>query len=107
MPIDLGYRIRILRELRNTSQFQLEIDAKLAPGMLSRIENGKVNPTKETLWRVAQALKLALPECIYLFGLESVSSKTKGRRRQKVVAGLKRYVGGFLPDQHQMFDHIG
>lgn len=107
MHIELGYRIRILRELRNVSQFQLEIDAKLAPGMLSRIENGRVSPTKETLWRISLALKLSMPECIYLFGLESVSTKPKGRKEQQVVAGLRRYVGGFLPDQHQMFDHIG
>lgn len=104
MPANHGYRIRYLRELRSTSQFQLEVNAKLAPGMLSRIENGKVNPTKETMWRVAKALNLALNECVYLFGLGALINHSTDLPGAVVAGGLGRYADDFLIDPHQMFD---
>jgi len=103
MPANHGFRIRYLRESKRSSQFQLEVDAKLAPGMLSRIENNKVNPTKETLWRLAKALHLSLTECIYLFGLAGLLPSLTNQSEHSAAADLERCVDDFLPAQHQTF----
>ena len=39
-------------------------------GTISRIENGKVNPTKETLLTIAEELKLDSIETAYLLGID-------------------------------------
>jgi transcriptional regulator with XRE-family HTH domain len=72
MEINYGKRLKQIRHYKDISQFKLEVAAELAPGMLSRIENGKVNPTKETLLRLALAMGLTFWETVSLFGLDTV-----------------------------------
>lgn len=57
------------RKEKGISQLQLEILAELNHGTISRIENEKTNPSKETLLKIASVLKLAPDEAYYLFGL--------------------------------------
>lgn len=66
----LGERIKNFRQRAGISQFNLEIEIGAAPGSLSRIEAGKVNPSKETLLRIINALNLKSFEAMTLFDLE-------------------------------------
>jgi len=50
---------------------QLELEIEAAFGSISRMEAGKVNPTKETLLRIATVLSLSDRELDYLIGPSS------------------------------------
>lgn len=64
-----GEVLRQLRRSRRISQFKLEMAANLQFGTICRIERGKVNPTKETLIKIAIVLQLNSYEVLQLFGL--------------------------------------
>ncbi len=66
----IGEKIRKFRERAGLSQLALEIEAELASGHLSRIENGQKNPEKETIIDIAYALKLNTFEIASLFGID-------------------------------------
>ncbi len=66
----LGQKIKRFRKRAGLSQLALELAIEASPGSLSRIENGKVNPTKETIIEIARVLKLKTSEIASLFGLE-------------------------------------
>src|SRR3990170_8386705 len=55
---ELGKKIRYFRERARLSQFDLEMELDASPGSISRIENGRVNPTKETILKISEVLKL-------------------------------------------------
>ncbi|MCH7803561.1 MAG: helix-turn-helix transcriptional regulator [Acidobacteria bacterium] len=48
--------LKFFRLLRGKSQFQLSLEAKIPSYRLSRLENGKVQPTPDELERLATAL---------------------------------------------------
>ena len=64
----LGQRIRSFRKRAGLSQMNLELELESSPGSLSRIENGEVNPTKETLYKISDHLDLSNQERQYLYG---------------------------------------
>lgn len=66
----LGNKIRQFRQRAGLSQMQLELEIDAAPGSLSRIESGQVNPTKETLNKISQILKLEIQETATLFNID-------------------------------------
>ncbi len=53
--------LKFFRYLRGKSQFQLSLETRIPSYRLSRLENGKVEPSTDELSRLAQALG-ALPE---------------------------------------------
>jgi len=65
--LSLGRKIYVLREERKLSQSKLEVEAGLSFGTISRIENGVINPTKETIIKIAKVLNLLDDEYNYLF----------------------------------------
>lgn len=67
-PKILGSRLKFFRERAHISQFDLEGQMDAASGMISRIESGKVNPSKETVKTMAQKLGLNILELDYLIG---------------------------------------
>ncbi len=64
----LGEKIKFFRQRAGLTQFNLELEIGLAQGAISRIESGKVNPTKETVFNIANILKLNNWELDYLIG---------------------------------------
>ena len=70
---ELGQKIRNFRKRANKSQMDLELEIGAAPGSLSRIENGEVNPTKETLMKIGDALQLNTTEIANLQNIEVLS----------------------------------
>lgn len=61
---DVGQRLAAARLNRGLSQGTVSRLAGLAPSYLSRIENGKVQPTFRTVLRVAGAMKVAPEEIL-------------------------------------------
>lgn len=72
-----GNRVRSLRRKRRLTQGALELRAELAFGTISRIENNKTNPSKETLYKLASALEVSLSEAIELFLIDKVLKPKK------------------------------
>lgn len=68
--LKIGKRIREYRIRAGLSQFELEVKIGAASGSLSRIENGTVNPTKETLLKIFDVLNLSSAEGLEIFDIE-------------------------------------
>ncbi len=70
MNSTVGQKIKNFRKRASKSQFELELDIDASPGSISRIESGEVNPTKETLMKITEALALTGIESSSLFGVD-------------------------------------
>lgn len=68
MEVDIGRRIKFFRKRANISQLDLEFEIEASSGMISRIEGNMVNPTKETITKIAKVLNLNKFELDYLIG---------------------------------------
>ena len=55
----IGQRLKFFRTQLNVSQMDVELAIDAAFGSVSRMESGRVNPTKETVEKIAKALKLS------------------------------------------------
>jgi len=73
----LGQKIRNFRLRANKSQLDLELEIGMSTGSMSRIENGQVNPTKETLLRIILLLNLAPADSANLFNVDISSEINK------------------------------
>ena len=60
--IDLGLRIKMLRENKNLSQEDLANDCNIPKSQVTRIEKAKVNTTVRTLVKISNALGIELKE---------------------------------------------
>lgn len=69
--MEIGEKIRLFRTGRKMTQLDLELELDASPGTISRIESGKVNPTKETIDKLTKCLNLTYSEKIFLFDLDS------------------------------------
>lgn len=63
-PIDIGRRIRALREARGWSQGQLGLRSGVLSSHISLIEQGKRRPKYETIQKLANALTVPVDELI-------------------------------------------
>ena len=70
MTNSLGKKIRFFRKREGFSQAQLEVEAGLAFGVVSRIESDTINPTKETVLKISRVLNLNNHELDYLLELQ-------------------------------------
>lgn len=73
MTMNLGDKIRQLREDTNLTQGQLAAGSSVSQGYLSQLENGEVkNPSAAVLLRVAQAIKVDPDELFEAAGYPTV-----------------------------------
>ena len=73
MEPTLGEKIKFFRKELGYSQSYLELETDLAFGVLSRIENNLINPTKETILKISTALNLDDSDVAYLLSLQNSS----------------------------------
>jgi len=73
----IGEKIKFFRVRAGFSQLDLELALGAAQGSISRIESGRVNPTKETISHIAGILKISDQERIYLLDLELVGDEER------------------------------
>lgn len=62
--IPVGEILRQVREAHQLRQKELARRAGLHPGTISRIERGQVDPTYETLQKIAAAYQLTVPRLL-------------------------------------------
>lgn len=62
--IDIGSRIRLLREAKGISQQDLAALCNFEKSNLSRLEAGNTNPTVLTLLKISKALGITLSELL-------------------------------------------
>lgn len=105
----LGTRIRNFRKRAGFSQLALEIEIGSSAGTLSRIENGEVNPTKETLQRISDILELNQREIEYLHGKNfyPASEIEINRAKEEIVDYFKqRGVLAYMLDERNRLIHV-
>lgn len=64
----LGTRLKYFRNRCGLSQLEAEVLTGLSAGVISRIENNIINPTKESVLKIAEVFKLNEEEIDYLIG---------------------------------------
>jgi len=64
--MNIGERIRVLREARELTQGDIEKRTFLKRSYLSRVENGHTVPSIETLEKIARALNISMYQFFYL-----------------------------------------
>lgn len=68
--ITIGQKLRNYRKQAGISQLELEMMIDTSPGSISRIENGEVNPTKETISKIIEVLKISTTDAATLLGID-------------------------------------
>ena len=63
--MDIGYRLRSLREQKNLSQEEVVKRTGLIRSYISRVENGHSVPSVATMEKMARALEVSLYELLY------------------------------------------
>lgn len=104
--MSLGNRIRFFRKRKGLSQFELETEINASPGVISRIENESINPTKETILKIAECLELNIREVDYLIGITSkpVTEQEIELAKKEVSSYFKRNgVAAYLLDEKWRF----
>jgi transcriptional regulator with XRE-family HTH domain len=101
--MELGIRIRELRQSMGASQGQLSLAADLSQAYLSQIENGDVkNPSAAVLLRLAEAMHVDPDELFEAAGYPSVRTLRRSYEgyEAQVDPDLLRYLGNLSRD-HQ------
>lgn len=62
--VELGNKIRTIRNYKGISLEDLSDKCGIDPAPLSKLERGETNPTIQTLYRIAQGLNVELTEII-------------------------------------------
>ena len=75
VPLDLGQRVRELRKARGWTLDQAAGQAGLARSTLSKIENGQMSPTYEAVKKLAEGLKISVPQLFTPAGKAQVSGR--------------------------------
>lgn len=79
-----GDRIKYLREKQNIPQTRLALSTGIVREQISRIENGQINPTLETIFKLSEALNVTMAE---LFDFDVV-----GKQQNLSNLSLKPFV---------------
>lgn len=106
--LTLGKRLKFFRERAHISQFDLESQMGAASGMISRIESGKVNPSKETVIGITNILGLIEKETAYLIG--DIASPADEQEIKKIKLEIQPYFSNkkvlayLLDDRNRVID---
>lgn len=96
LSVDVGIRLRELREARKTSMRSLATKSGLSANALSMIERGKTSPSVSTLYKLADALGVPITT---FFGEQpekqnAILIKADGRTRVPFSRGVWEGLGG-------------
>jgi len=96
VSVDVGSRLRELREMRGTSMRALATKSGLSANALSMIERGKTSPSVSTLYKLADALGISITA---FFGVENekqqvIFLKSDERIRIPFARGVFEGLGG-------------
>ena len=103
VSVNIGERLRELREARNISMRSLATRSGLSANALSMIERGRASPSVSTLHKLAEALGISITsffssdtqrqQVVYLKGDERARiSFARGVFISAAICGVKQYV---------------
>lgn len=107
--MNLGEKIRQLREERRLTQGQLASRSSLSQGYLSQLENGEVkNPSAAVLLRVAQAMSVDADDLFEAAGYPTVRTMRQiyESYRATVDEDLLRYLARLPRDRQRRLLHL-
>ncbi|MBR3447046.1 MAG: helix-turn-helix transcriptional regulator [Oscillospiraceae bacterium] len=81
MKIDIAQRIRQIRTSKEISIYRISKDTGISPNYISDLENGRRNPSLDTLERLIVPLGITLAE---LFSTDDSASYLSEKERQLV-----------------------
>ena len=93
VSVNIGERLRELREARNISMRSLATRSGLSANALSMIERGKASPSVSTLYKLAEALGISITS---FFGTDSQRQNVvflKGDERTRISFGRGVFEG--------------
>lgn len=102
--MQLGHRIRELREQRGITQGQLATQSSVSQGYLSQLENGDVrNPSAGVLLRVASAMNVEADDLFEAAGYPTVRTLRQmyAEYEANIDPDLVRYLGRLTPDKQR------
>lgn len=102
--MNLGDKIRQLREDTGLTQGQLAAGSSVSQGYLSQLENGEVkNPSAAVLLRVAQAIKIDADELFEAAGYPTVGTLKEIYQgyESTIDAGLLKYLARLPRDRQR------
>lgn len=102
--MQLGHRIRELREQRGITQGQLATQSSVSQGYLSQLENGDVrNPSAGVLLRVASAMKVEADDLFEAAGYPTVRTLRQmyAEYEANIDPDLVRYLGRLTQDKQR------
>lgn len=101
---EIGSRVRDYRKLAGLTVSELATAANISNGMLSRIENGQISPSLNTLQLLSEALNVPLPmlvssvesrrECSFVKRGKGVSIRRRGTKVGHQYSMLGQSLGG-------------
>jgi len=86
----IGERLKNFRMQKGLTQQKLELAIGASFGHISKVESGQINPTKETLLKIVEVLKLTEEEAVFLLGLNL--DKVSKEEIQEVIKNTKEYL---------------
>lgn len=102
----IGYKVKFLREIKGISQTELSKKTGVVREQISRIENGQINATIQTMHKLSVALDVPLRD---FFDIEDIKSTSKYVRVKPFIkwAGgktqLLEEIKKFLPDKYETY----
>jgi transcriptional regulator with XRE-family HTH domain len=98
VSIDVGHRLRQLREARGHSIRELARQSGLSANALSLIERGRTSPSVSTLYKISEALEIPITSFFETPGEKSDVVFRKGAERTRVpfTRGIWEGLGGEL-----------
>lgn len=107
MNIDIGQKIRALRNKSGLSIKELAAKAEVSTGLISQIERNLVVPSVTVLYRVAKSLSVSVG---YFFDEEAVVRSNpvvrKNERKRLVIDGSGGIYELLSPDSHQNIEFL-
>lgn len=87
--VELGQRLREVRELRDRSLADVAAEAEISPAYLQKLEAGGVKqPSPNVLFKLARALDLQYDELMRLAGYVAPARGRARRRRNELTYAL-------------------
>lgn len=84
----LGWNIKRIRDEKRISQKELSLRlSTLDQGYVSRLEDGELNPTTRTLYKIAEALESTVGDLFQTDGVSEEIANAPNIRRPKTRSG--------------------
>lgn len=92
---NFGKHLRELRYERGLSQEELAFECDMQPSHIGQIERGLKNPTLDTLVKIANGLKISLPELVDL------TIEHENKEQNVTINRINAYLSVLSPKQQE------